>query len=87
MINHILLIIRKAVFTLKKNIYISSNAGRTFAMIGAKSLKILWRLKHQYVIIQSSDGAPNGTNSVAKGGRPTRKHIKLYHSTDILGIE
>jgi hypothetical protein len=65
----------------------SSNAGRTFAMLGAKSLKILWRLKPQYVIIQSSDSASNGTNSVAKGGRPTRKHIKLYHSTDILGIE
>ena len=86
MINHILLIIRKVVFTFK-NIYMSSNAGRTFAMLGVKSLKILWRLKHQYVIIQSSDGASNGTNSVAKGGRPTRKHIKLYHSTDILGIE
>ena len=65
----------------------SSNAGRTFAVLGAKSLKIISRLKHQYIVIQSSDGASNDFSSITKGGRLTRKHIQLYHSTDILGIE
>ena len=60
---------------------------RTFAMLGAKSMRILWRLQLQFVVIQPSDDVSNDTNSVAASGGSARKHVKLYYSIDILGIE
>ena len=41
---------------------------QVLAMLGANSMRMLWRLQLQYVVIQPSDGASNDTNSVATDG-------------------